>query len=115
MRKAILLMLILIISLFGCRQEVSRETATVQFALFDRASEPINGITTVVTEAFEGEPVSDIGMVIEGKPTDHIVEVELTIGTMYHFSFQQNGNVIHEEEVRVAESEVENMYTILIE
>lgn len=54
-------------------------------------------------------------MVIEGKPTDHIVEAELTIGIMYHFSFQQNGNVIHEEEVRVAESEEENMYTILIE
>lgn len=109
-------MLILIISLFGCRQEeVSRETATVQFALFDRASEPIYGIITVVTEAFEGEPVSDIGMVIEGKPTNHIVKAELTIGIMYHFSFQQNGNVIHEEEVRVAESEEENMYTILIE
>lgn len=106
-------MLILMISLIGCRQEeVSRETATVQVALVDRGSEPIIGVTTVVTEVFDGGLVPVIGMVIEEKPTDNVIEAELTIGTTHHFAFQQNGNIIHEEEVRVAELDEENSILI---
>ncbi|MFS0749791.1 hypothetical protein [Oceanobacillus sp. 1P07AA] len=116
MRKIILFMFILMILLVGCRQEeVSRETATVQFTLIDRYSEPIRGVTTVVTERFDDEPVSDIGMIIEESTHSNVIEADLTVGKTYHFAFQKNEEWIHEEEISVSDNGEENKYTIVIE
>ncbi|MBT2599970.1 MULTISPECIES: hypothetical protein [unclassified Oceanobacillus] len=38
-------------------------------------------------------------MKIKEKPTDNFIESDLTIRTMHHFAFQQNGNVIHEGKI----------------